>query len=241
MSMMAPNIVPNGRGASVDAPPEAGADGKWRRCILSQRTCLTDSLIRFVVGPDNSIIPDVAERLPGRGYWLSANRGAVEQAVAERCFAKAARGAVTVDAALAEQVADLLAARTLNFLGLALRASEISIGHDQVRADLGAGRVAILIQASDGAATARARMRTVASDLPSVELFTRAELSRALGRADIVHAALHPSRLSSMFLRESVRLAGFRAIVDSRLPATEGDAIHPPSQGFRQSMKQRIE
>jgi predicted RNA-binding protein YlxR (DUF448 family) len=223
--MMAPNTVRESHGISAPVreshgisaparetpPPRDDAGGKRRRCILSRRECAIHGLVRFVVGPTNRIIPDLAERLPGRGLWLSASRSAVEQARTNGNFARAARAAVIVDTGLAEQVGDLLAARSLNFLGLALRSGGIAIGHEQVRADLKAGRAAILVQASDGAPPARQRMRALANGLPAVELFTRAELSQALGRADTVHAVLHASRLSSMFLRECGRLAGFRA------------------------------
>lgn len=228
MSMAAPDI------ASPQAkPPREDAVGKRRRCILSRRECASDTLVRFVAGPDNRIVPDVAERLPGRGLWLRAERGAVDQAVAEGRFAKAARANVTTEAGLADQVADLLAQRCLNFLGLALRSSGIAIGHDQVRTDLGAGRAAVLVQASDGAPQPRGRLRAVAHGLPSVEMFSRGELSQALGRANIVHAVLHKSRLSTLFLRECGRLAGFRAIGESRLPAADGGTMILPVTGSR--------
>ena len=207
------------RRPSAAERPRDPAPAKQRRCILSRREHPTAHLIRFVAAPDNSIVADLAERLPGRGFWLSASRRALEKARANGSFNRAARGAVTLDAELAEQVAEQLAVRALNYLGLSLRAGAIAIGHDQVRADLSAGRAALIVQAADGAPSARARMRTLASGLPTVEMFTRGELSQALGRADTVHAALRPSRLSEKFLRECGRLAGFRAIGESRLPA----------------------
>ncbi len=216
MSMAPPDIV-----SPAGMAPRKNAGGKQRRCIVSRRECAGEALIRFVAGPDNHIVADVAERLPGRGLWLRAERSAVEQAVAEGLFAKAARANVIAETGLADQVAQLLNQRSLNYLGLALRSGGIAIGHDQVRADLGAGRAAVLVQVNDGAAHARSRLRAVAHGLPSVEMFSRGELSQALGRADIVHAALHASRLSALFLRECGRLAGFRAIGESRLLAAD--------------------
>ncbi len=212
-------------GPAVPARRRGPAPAKRRRCILSRRELSTAALIRFVAGPDNCITADLAERLPGRGLWLSASRSALEEARSNGSFARAARRAVKLRDGLADLVAEQLALRALNYLGLALRSGAIAIGHDQVRADLSAGRAAVLLQAGDGAPLARARMRALASGLPSVEMFTRGELSGALGRADIVHAALRPSRLSDMFLQESGRLAGFRAIGESRLPAT-GDTAN---------------
>jgi uncharacterized protein len=205
--------------------------GKRRRCILSRQDFASETLIRFVVGPDNHIVPDLAERLPGRGLWLSAEKNAIEQAQVSKSFAKAAHAAVIVDADLAMQVADLLAARALNFLGLALRSGAVVMGYEKVRADLKAGRAAILVQANDGAPHTRARMRAVASGMPAVELFSRGELSQALGRADTVHAVLHASRLSGQFLCESSRLAGFREAGKSRLPVLGVNISGPTLSG----------
>ena len=236
MTRSPPNSVRKPRRAADDPAP-----AKLRRCILSRRERSTANLIRFVAGPDNRIVPDLAERLPGRGLWLSANRAALDEARSNGSFTKAARAAVTLDTEMAERVSEQLAGRALNFLGLCLRSSVIAIGHDQVRTDLNAGRAAVLLQATDGAPSARTRMRMLATGLPSVEMFTRGELSQALGRADTVHAALRPSRLSTQFLRECGRLAGFRAIGESRLPAEtpDNDAV-PPSVAQQNDLQDRV-
>ena len=213
------------RGSSPAKAPRTaeGSPAKQRRCILSRRKCSTAHLIRFVADPDNRIVPDLAERLPGPGLWLSASLAALDEARANGSFARAARGAVTLEQELAERLGEQLAARALNYLGLSSRAGAIAIGHDQVRADLSAQRAVVLVQAADGAAPARARLRALANGMPAVEMFTRSELSQALGRADAVHVALRPSRLCDMFLRECGRLAGFRAVGESRLPAERWD------------------
>lgn len=179
-------------------------------------------MIRFVVGPDRRIVADLAERLPGRGFWLSAKRAALEEARAKGTFAHAARDPLVVDEGLSAEVGKQLTRRALNYLGLAFRAGVIAVGHDQVRAAIGAQRVALLLQAADGALRPRARMRMLAHNLPAVEMFTRAELSQALGRDDVVHAALRSSTLADCFLIECRRLGGFRTAGDSRLgPGTE--------------------
>jgi len=187
---------------------------KRRRCILTRREGFTDGMIRFVVGPDRRIVADLAERLPGRGFWLIADRAALEEARTKGTFAQAARGPLIVDDGLPVEVGEQLAQRALNYLGLALRAGVIAVGHDQVRAVIGTGKAALLIQANDGATQPRARLRTLAHGLPAVEMFTRAELSQALGRDDAVHAALRVSTLADRFLIECRRLGGFREAGD---------------------------
>ena len=225
MNRTKPNSVRKPRGSSPAKARRAAerSPANQRRCILSRRDCSTAHLIRFVVGPDNVIVPDLAERLPGRGLWLSANLAALDEARANGSFARAARGAVTLEQELAEQVCEQLTARALNYLGLSSRAGATVIGHEQVRNDLSTQQAVVLVQAADGAAPARARLRALANGLPAIEMFTRGELSQALGRADAVHVALRPSRLCDMFLRECGRLAGFRAAGESRLPAEKWD------------------
>jgi predicted RNA-binding protein YlxR (DUF448 family) len=243
VSRTKPNSVRKPRGSSPAQAPRAGegSPAKQRRCILSRRECSTAHLIRFVAGPDNRIVPDLAERLPGRGLWLSANRAALDEARKNGSFARAARAAVTLEEELAEQVSEQLGARALNYLGLSSRAGAIAIGHDQVRADLSIQRAAVLVQATDGAAPARARLRALANGLPAVEMFTRGELSHALGRADAVHVALRPSRLCDMFLRECGRLAGFRAIGESRLPTEKWDIdVGSPSAKQQNEFADRV-
>ena len=225
MNRTKPNSVRKPRGSSPAKAPRAAESppAKQRRCILSRRDCSTAHLIRFVVGPDNIIVPDLAERLPGRGLWLSANLTALDEARANGSFARAARGAVTLKQELAEQVREQLTARALNYLGLSSRAGATVIGHEQVRNDLSTQQAVVLVQAADGAAPARARLRALANGLPAIEMFTRGELSQALGRADAVHVALRPSRLCDRLLRECGRLTGFRAAGESRLPAEKWD------------------
>jgi uncharacterized protein len=167
-------------------------------------------MLRFVLGPDAMVVPDIEERLPGRGLWLTADRTALDRAVARRAFAKAAGAPVRVPENLAAQVDALLARRCLSLLGLARRAGQVVAGFEQVRELLKGGDAAALLAASDGAENGRRRLRAVAGELPVVGLFAAAEIGAALGRGTVVHAALSRGRLANRFLREAGRLADFR-------------------------------
>jgi predicted RNA-binding protein YlxR (DUF448 family) len=168
-------------------------------------------LIRFVVGPDGRIHPDVAERLPGRGLWTLARRDIVARAVKKRLFGRAARTAVGVDEDLDRRVEALLARRAVDLIGLARRAGLAICGFAKVEAALAAGRAAVLIAASDGRADGRGKLRTRASGLPLVEVLTSAELGAAFGRESAVHAVLGAGPLAEGLLAVAGRLAGFRA------------------------------
>lgn len=206
--------------ALSESEPVARRDTR-RRCIVTRTVRPKAALVRFVVGPDDSVVPDVAERLPGRGLWLSADRPTVEAACANGAFRRAARADVRVDTQLADWVDDQLAKRALNYLGLARRAGMASCGYDQVHRVLAERGDAILIQAADGAPQARARLRAKAPDAAVVELFTGVELGGALGRDHVVHVALQDGPLAQRFLRECGRLVGFRPCGESRLPMTD--------------------
>jgi predicted RNA-binding protein YlxR (DUF448 family) len=209
-----PSAVPPRRGrfaAERDCVP-------LRRCIVSHRTLPKAALIRFVIGPENQAVPDIEGNLPGRGLWLCAEPNMIETACVKGLFARAARRQVVADRDLADKVESGLARRALDFLGLAQRAGQAVAGHEGVRRLIAGGGMAVLVQARDGAAEGRARLRACVPELPTVEFFSSAELSRALGRERVVHAGLRHGRLAERFLAECRRLEGFRPVGDSRLP-----------------------
>jgi predicted RNA-binding protein YlxR (DUF448 family) len=167
-------------------------------------------LLRFVVAPDGRLTPDMAGRLPGRGLWLTARRDIVTAAVTKRLFARAARQPVIVDDDLADRVEALLAQRCRDHIGLARRAGQAVMGFAKVQAALMAGKAAVLLAASDGAADGRGKLAALAPGLPLVDRLTSAELAAAFGREHVVHAALAPGRLAEALLVDAARLGGFR-------------------------------
>lgn len=181
-----------------------------RRCLVTRQAHDRDCLIRFVVDPAGRVLPDLDERLPGRGMWLSAERDVVNKAGARGLFAKAARAPARAAPDLADQVERLLAKRMMDGLGLARRAGQIAMGFDQVRQALRSSSAALLVAAADGAADGRAKLRRLAPDLPLIAGLSRAELGASLGRESLVHVAVGPGGLARRLLRDAARLAGFR-------------------------------
>jgi len=168
-------------------------------------------MIRFVVSPDGSVVPDVAGRLPGRGFWLSARRDAVKTACAKTLFAKAARAPVTMAADLDVEIERLLARRCLDLIGMARRAGQAVVGFEKVRGHLRAAGAGVVLAAADGAANGRGKIAALAPEAPVIGLFSAAELGAALGRDHAVHAVLAPGPITDKLLREAARLAGFRS------------------------------
>ncbi|TAK98231.1 MAG: RNA-binding protein [Rhodospirillaceae bacterium] len=194
-----------------DSLEGAAPDGTMsRRCIVSGASAPAARMVRFVVGPDALIVPDVDNRLPGRGLWLSADRDMVETAASKRLFAKAARSNVTVPANLADLVADLLRRRCLNHLGLARRAGLVTTGGEKVRAQIATGHVAVLLEAADGSPQERRKFTALAPQAPVVDAFTSSELSAALGRDNVIHVALAEGRLTRTILDDAARYGGLK-------------------------------
>jgi uncharacterized protein len=190
---------------------DVAASGPLRRCLVSRQVRPKAELLRFVVGPVGRLIVDLAERLPGRGLWLTPHRDIVESAVAKGLFAKAAGQRVVVPGELADDVERLLRQRCLALLGLARRAGQLRTGFEKVRDDLKAGRVALLLAASDGAADGRRKLAALAGELPVIALFDSAALSAALGVDGVVHAGVAAGGMAERLLREFERFQGMQA------------------------------
>lgn len=167
-------------------------------------------LVRFVVGPEGLLVPDIAGRLPGRGLWVKADRAALERAVAKRLFGRAAKAPLKVPDGLADLVAALLARRCLDLLGLARGAGLVAAGFEQVRERFARREPAALLAARDGALEGRGRLSRLWPEAPRVEIFASEELSLSLGRENVIHAALAPGGLTERFLAEVERLRGIR-------------------------------
>lgn len=187
------------------------ASARLRRCLVHREAYPVDQLIRFVVGPDNIIVPDIDGRLPGRGLWLRADRKTVEAACEGNIFPKAARGPVHVEAGLADRIEELLSRRCLNVIGLARRASDAVAGYEKVRGWLKGRKSAVLFIAKDGGDDGRRKMLSISGDRAVIDLFSSVELGQVFGREKTVFAALVEGGLATLLVREAGRLKGFRS------------------------------
>ncbi len=199
-------------------------EGPERRCIVSGESGSIHGLIRFVVGPDGEIVPDLAEKLPGRGVWLSSDRDSLRTAVKKRAFSRAARTQATVPEGLEELLESLLARRAVDSLGLARKAGLAVTGFEKVKARLKQGPTAALLHARDGSDQGLGKLRPLARDSSVVNVLSSEELGLAFGRDYVIHAALDAGGAADRFLRDAERLAGFRP---TSLPAW-GDAGPEP-------------
>ena len=190
-------------------------DGPERRCIVTGESQPKAGLIRFVVGPDAQVVPDVMGRLPGRGMYVAADRAAIAKAATKGLFSRAARQAVKAPDGLAEQVEALLVRRVIELLSLARKAGQAVTGYEKVKDWLVKGQAIALIQASDGSERGKSKLRPPErkngeSKNGFIGCMTSQEMGLAFGREHAIHGALAAGGLGQRVVEEAARLAGFR-------------------------------
>jgi len=185
-------------------------DGPERKCIVTGEVQPKAGLIRFVVGPDNQVYPDVLEKLPGRGMWVTADRAVLEKA-GKGQFARSAKKAIAVPAGLADEVERQLARRVVDLVALARKAGLAICGFEKVKTALDKGGVRVLLQASDGSERGKTKLWTP-TGARYFGCLTSAELGLAFGRQSVIHGALASGGLSDRVVQEAAKLRGLREI-----------------------------
>ena len=165
-------------------------------------------MIRFVLSPERLVVPDLAAKLPGRGFWLSARADVVLAALSRGAFARAARGQVTLPPDLLSLLRSGLTRRVIDHLGLARRAGQAIAGFAKAREVLASGKAALVIQASDGSDEECRRFLSGARDITAVRPLPAAELGAVFGRDHAVHVVITPGRLAGVLVADTARLAG---------------------------------
>jgi len=212
----------------LDNGPRTDKSATVRMCAVSREQRPVDELIRFVISPQGEVVPDIKRKLPGRGLWISASRQAVAEAVRRHQFSKGFKRDVRVPPALAADTEHLLCRSAVEALAIAAKAGQVVAGFAKVEAALGArqGRTAVqaLIHAADGARDGIRKLDALVRqnagqnagnegetpEMPVVTALTSAELDLALGRSNVVHAALLAGPASKTFLSRSQTLVRYR-------------------------------
>lgn len=190
---------------------KAKAETPERRCIATGVVQPKAGLIRFVAGPGGEIVPDVLEKLPGRGMWVASTRAALARAVDKRLFSRAAKAPVSVPTTLADEVERQLLNRTTGLIAMARKAGEAVAGFEKVKTWLDTGTAEILLQASDGSARGKSKLKPPEGKETFIGVLSASELGLAFGREHVIHGALAGGGLTKRIVEEAARLGGIRA------------------------------
>ncbi len=190
-----------------------------RRCILTRVSGPKEHLVRLALGPDGQVAADLGEKLPGRGAWVRADRPLIEKAMArgqlQGTLVRALKHQpIVLSPTLADDIAAGLRKRLLDQLGLCARAGLLVWGHERISDALGKGRVELLLHAADagedGSGKLEMKRRAACPDSHTLNLpFDRATLSVALGRGNVVSAALVDAGAAARVSTALARLMAF--------------------------------
>ena len=193
--------------------------GPTRLCVVTRLELPPEALIRFVAAPDGTIVADLARKLPGRGVWVSCDRRHLATAIKTKVFARSLKRPVEIAADLADRVEEQLQQRMLAALAMANKAGQVVLGFVKIEKAIAAGEVRCLLHAreaaSDGAGKLDRKLAALAAELKFEPRIVRtlavAQLSLAMGRSNVIHAALKPGGAAKAFSREAGRLARYRS------------------------------
>ena len=191
-------------GASKDR-----ADGAERKCIATGEVQPKHGLIRFVVGPEAQIVPDVAGKLPGRGIYVAADRSALDKAVSKKLFARGAKMPVQIPEGLVVEVERQLARRVVDLIALSRKSGTAVAGYEKVKTWLQNEEAQVLIQAVDGSGRGKSKLSTPHFGT-YIGWLTADELGLAFGRQTVIHGALASGGLTQRVVEEANRLRGVR-------------------------------
>ena len=205
-----PGSDPGRRGGMTRGGRVKDREDPERRCIVTGETGPKSGLVRFVVGPEGQVVPDVLGRLPGRGLYVTADHTAILRAAQKGLFARAARAPVTVSEGLADLVEAQLARRVVDLIAMARKAGEAVTGYEKVKDWLTSGRAAVLVQAADGSERGRGKLRPPTGEGALIACLSARELGLSFARDRAIHGALAAGGLTTRVVEEAARLAGMR-------------------------------
>jgi predicted RNA-binding protein YlxR (DUF448 family) len=233
----------------LDNGPRTDRSATMRMCAVTRQVRPIDELIRFVVAPSGEVIPDLKRKLPGRGLWISASHQTVAEAVRRHAFGKGFKREVRVAPTLAADTEALLVRSALEALAMAAKAGQVVSGFSKVEDAVKPRQaqtsikasIRALIHASDGApdgirkldamARQNAGVNDESPEFPVVTALTSEQLDLALGRSNVIHAALLAGPASKTFLSRSHVLVRYRMADDDK---TAGNAAkNSPIQTVR--------
>jgi len=205
--------------SEFDTGPKSAGAGTERLCVSTRTVKPVAEMIRFVVAPDGEVVPDLKRKLPGRGIWITAAQNAMAEAIRRGAFGRGFGRDVKVSPGLIQVTERLLERSALDALAIAGKAGQVVTGFSKVESALARSPVVAVLHAGDAAADGTRKIasaiqhRTDAGEreIGVIDVFTSAQLDLALGRSNVVHAALLAGPATQTFVARCALLSRFRA------------------------------
>ncbi len=222
--------------AKPDTSPEdddlAGYDVNGRMCIVTRESGSPEELIRFVAGPDGTVVPDLKRELPGRGCWVKVDRSLVEKAVAKKLFARALKADVKAAEDLGERVERLFLQQLLQMMNMARKAGQLVTGSAKVDAAIRSGAALAVFHSTDAAADGVRKIdqarkawhlgMETEEEIPSFRLFSESEMEGVMGQNAFIHAAVLAGQAGEGVVKRAKMLEQYRNGGQSRAPGGAG-------------------
>jgi predicted RNA-binding protein YlxR (DUF448 family) len=227
--MLAHAQLAHAQNDELDTGPRRTAPGAERYCAVTGAVKPVAEMIRFVISPAGEPVPDLKRRLPGRGLWITATRAALRTAIARKVFARGFKRDVRVAPDFTDMTERLLETAALDALAIAHKAGKVAIGFAKTEAAITQGTIAAVLHATEAAADGvrklqaalRRRFDADSDKVAVIGFFNSAQLDLALGRSNVIHAALLAGPESETFLARAARLDRFRASGTNHAEASE--------------------
>ena len=189
-----------------------------RMCIVSRDVRPKDELLRFVLAPDGAVTPDLKQNLPGRGVWTNPQRAAVSEAVKRGLFARGFKQQVPKDTGLPDLVEQLMRKQALNLFSLCNRAGLVTSGFEKIASARGGKKpVQLLLHASDASEDGVRKLSLLGIAPEVASIFSRGEMSLALGQTNVVHAAVRKGDLADHLVRAAKRYENYNGLSDGQM------------------------
>ena len=192
-----------------------------RMCIVTREKLAADQLIRFVLAPDGALIPDLKQKLPGRGCWVTAQSSYIDQAQKNGLFARSLKEKIEITGSLSQLVDELMSKSTLGMINMARKAGQFITGSSKVDHAVRNGEALASFHATDAANDGVRKInqaRTFFSKMveveiiPSFQLFSSDEMSQAFGDGNYIHGAALAGKAGENVLKRATALATYRGL-----------------------------
>ena len=183
--------------------------GTSRKCIASGEVKDKSSLLRFVVTPDNMVVADVLEKLPGKGIWLGCSKDLLEKTLRDGLFARVTKKPINVPETLLDDVEQMLTNRVISLISLARKSGRAVAGYEKVKDWLSKDLATVLVQSQDGSERGKSKLSTPRGGT-FIDWLKSSELGLAFGRQTVIHCALASGGITKRVVHDALRLKGLR-------------------------------